>query len=271
MLRKDFSAVRIARSSARVLETAVGAGVAGPAATNGPRIVVMNHCSWWDPLVGLFLHQQFMPGRAALAPMDAAQLRRFNFFRKVGVFGIAPANPHALEQMIAYVEGEFSHRPNTTLYLTPQGEFADVRSPLRLRPGAAALAARLGVRSVVSVSAEYVFWNDRRPEILLRAAPVPRPPGASSTTGWMRAIAGAMQDNAAALAELAIARNPAAFQTLLGKGPAARIHPFYDLWLRARGQSGRVGPIGSVGSVAPPADGVPRRAARAPSRVERDT
>ncbi len=43
---------------------------------HGPLIVVLNHPSWWDPLVGLILSERF-PGRTHYAPIEAAALARY--------------------------------------------------------------------------------------------------------------------------------------------------------------------------------------------------
>src|SRR6187401_2988383 len=36
-----------------------------------PLVVYSNHASWWDPLVGLMLSRQLLPGKSVFAPMDA--------------------------------------------------------------------------------------------------------------------------------------------------------------------------------------------------------
>ena len=169
MLRKDFHSVRILAGSKQCL--------ANVGASADPAIVVGNHSAWWDPLVGLYLHGRFMPRHAALAPMDAAQLRRFFFFRRLGIFGIEPNSAESLQAMTGYVRGEFDRAPKTTLWITPQGEFADVRTPIRIRPGASVLAAQCSDRplSVISLAIEYVYWTDRRPELMLAVRPVPAP------------------------------------------------------------------------------------------------
>ena len=67
--------------------------------------------------------------------------------------------------MKRHVLERLERSPGTLLGLTPQGRFTDPREPIRLRPGAAAIAASCE-RSprVVVVSIEYVFWQDARPE-----------------------------------------------------------------------------------------------------------
>ena len=243
MFRSDFHSVRILSGTDRFL-TQLGE-------SSDPAIVVANHSAWWDPLLGLYLHDRFMAGRAALAPMDAAQLRRFSFFRRLGIFGIEPDSPHSLKAMTGYVRGEFERNPRSTVWITPQGEFADVRLPIRVRPGAAALAAQLSESRVdmVALAIEYVYWTDRRPELMLAVRPVERPKadeadgGRSSTPDWTRAIRDTMQANATALAEAVISRDDGRFDLLVGRSSeagTARVNPLYDVWLRATGRAGVV-------------------------------
>ena len=107
-----FHAVRIA--------TAPGLDPAGLADTATPLIVLLNHASWWDPLVAFHLARRFVPLRPALAPMDREQLERFGFFRRIGVFGIDPDDAESLVAMRDYVQAELTRDPATSIWLTPR-------------------------------------------------------------------------------------------------------------------------------------------------------
>jgi len=253
LVARSWHSVRLAEQGAELLDE-LGRHV-------GPAIVLMNHQSWWDPLVGLWIHGRFEPTRRAIGPMEATQLAKFGFFKRLGVFGIEPDAPGAIDAMTAHVSERFIQHPKTTLWLTPQGTFADVRTPIRLRPGAAAIAARAlpldtaaaaagephGGLLVLSVAMEYAFWLDRKPELLLRAARISAPTdeaGVRPTTGaWNRAMTAVMHANAAALAALVVARDPAALRCVGGKGARnANNSRVWDWWLRLRGGSGRIDP-----------------------------
>lgn len=199
-----------------------------------PILIAMNHQSWWDPMIGLALADTLWPARRGIAPMDATQLVKFPILRKIGIFGIHPDDPASMNAMGDFVAQRFAELPRPTLMLTPQGQFADLRAPLVIRPGTAALAARFTTCRVLSVSIEYHFWLDQKPEVLLRVQEVPRPEQ-SSTTSWHRALTQTMESNAAALASLVIARDPAPFTTLIG-GSSSGTSPFYNLWNRLRGR-----------------------------------
>ena len=94
-------------------------------------MVYLNHPSWWDPLVCLVLAHRCFPGRAAFAPMDAAQLERYRFFRKLGAFGVERGTRHGAAAFLR-IGTKVLARPGAMLWLTPQARFADARErPLR--------------------------------------------------------------------------------------------------------------------------------------------
>lgn len=231
LMRKRFNAVRLIRGDDAIL-TAL-------ADVDTPIVAAINHPAWWDPLTALVLSRRFMPERTPCAPMDAAQLRRFGLFRRLGVFGVEPDAPDALQRTVAHVAERFATDPRPVLWITPQGRFTDVREPIRLHPGAAAVAARHVECRVVAVAVEYTFWQDQRPEVLLCCTEVARPAAAATTSAWHRAVQGEMQANAERLATAACARDEGRFMTILG-GRSARIHPMYDAWLRLRGRHGAI-------------------------------
>lgn len=229
LIRRRFHALRVASSD--------GLDTAGLDETTTPLIVLLNHSSWWDPLVAFHLAREFLPNRPTLAPMDRDQLERFGFFRRIGVFGIDPDDPESLDAMRDYVLDELKRDPSSSIWLTPQGRFTDVREPIRIRPGAASIASALGSVRCVSVAIEYVFWQESRPEALIRMHDVEQPEQAT-TAGWQRAMTSAMQTNADALETLSRERDPERFESIVGD--RARTSPVYDLMLKLRGRSGEI-------------------------------
>lgn len=226
LFRGRFHSVRLAPGSAEAL--------VGVAACPGPALVAMNHASWWDPMVAVLLWRRFFPRRSNLSPMEAAQLRRFGFMRRLGIFGIDPDDPASLQAMGTHVARRLRELPRPVVILTPQGRFVDARLPVEPRPGAAALlSANAGMRAW-SVAIEYGFWSDAKPEVFVRAVPVTTPEDVR-VTGWQRALRDAMQANQCALTQAVQARDPAAFEVLVG-ATAARVHPVYDAWLSASGR-----------------------------------
>ncbi len=229
LVRKSFRALRIVReteSLARDLNR-----------DRTPVVVAMSHAGWWDPIIGMLLHDAYLPDRNGCAPMDAAQLEKFRFMRKLGIFGIDPDSAASLNAMLSYVDQWFHAHDRPAIWITPQGRFTDVREPIRLRPGAAALAAGHPEAKVLAVAAEYTFWQDQKPEVFVRFARCES--NRDTTSAWHRALTETMQENQARLAELVIRRDPHQFTPLIG-GESARINPIYDWWLRLRGRSGGI-------------------------------
>ena len=228
LFRARFHGVRLAKGSAAVL--------AQVAAHEGPALVALNHASWWDPMVAVLLWRRFFPMRSNLSPMEAGQLRRFAFMRRLGIFGIDPDDAASLRAMGRYLEGRLRALPRPVVMLTPQGRFVDVRLPVEPRPGAAALLASQPAMRAWSVAIEYGFWCDAKPEAFVRVMPVAAPDEAR-TTSWQRALQEAMRTNQEHLASLVSSREPSSFETLVGAG-AARVHPVYDAWLALTGRTG---------------------------------
>jgi hypothetical protein len=227
-VRGAFHTVRLAQGSREVLASV----------DRGERsaLVVLNHASWWDPILALIIAREFFPSRAPYGPMDRDELQRFGILKKVGIFGIDPDDAASLEAMRTYLVELAAREPRCALVLTPQGHFADVRDDVIPRPGAAAMAATLAPDRAVSIAIEYGFWVDQKPEIFVRAASIDCASG--GTLAWQRRITAAMRENQAALATIVRARDAAAFEPI-SRAFAAKTtgtNPMYDLWLRLTGR-----------------------------------
>jgi len=227
LLRRRFHAVRLRRGSEAALQ--------GLATHPGRALVAMNHSSWWDPMVAVALHHRFFPARGNLSPMDARELARFRFLRRLGIFGIDPDEPASLAALNAYVLRRLGEMERGTLIITPQGRFTDVRQPVVPRPGLASVAASLADVPAWSVAVEYGFWVGARPEVFISVQAI-ETPADPRRAGWHRALRTGMQANQDALAGAVTSRDPAAFTAIEG-GSRAHVHPVYDWWLRVRGKS----------------------------------
>jgi 1-acyl-sn-glycerol-3-phosphate acyltransferase len=240
MIRKSWHAVRLAGDTG-------DQALRDLATHTGPAIIAMNHHAWWDPMIGMWLAATYLPGRPGYAPMQADQLAKFAILKKLGVFGVDPDNPASLQAMVDYLRQRWAAEPSAALWITPQGQFCDIREPIRIRPGISAIAASLPVPPrVVSITSEMVFWTEKQPELLLRAVTID-PPALPTTAAWHRVITRAMQANADALATLARKRDPDAFTTIGGRN-ASSTNPFYDLWLKLTGRANTITPTHRGGS-----------------------
>lgn len=225
--RRHFTAVRVSR------------GGPPPASLERPLLIVSNHPSWWDPLLFMLAGPALLPGREGYGPMDAGQLARYPFFRRLGVFGIEGGTVAGARAFLNVGRAVLA-RPHAALWVTAQGRFSDPRvRPTRLRPGVARLLRSACEVAVVPLAIEYPFWNHRLPEALLRFGPplLVDDGRRCRTQEWRRLMEQALQRTQDALAAESVARDPSAFVDLVsGHGGTGGV---YDLWRRWRERGAR--------------------------------
>lgn len=219
-LRRHFHSLRISR-----------AGLP-PKVDGTPVIIYANHASWWDALVFLVLTAEFFPDSTAFAPMEAAMLAKYRFFRRLGFFGVEQHSRRGAAQFLRTAEAVLQS-PHSLLAITPQSRFADVRErPLHFEAGLGTLAARAGRAVFVPFAAEYVFWEERLPEILVRFGVATFTPSSSGLNRgakyWTALFEQKMVETQDALAMEVKRRDPADFQVLLRGG--AGQGGVYDWW-----------------------------------------
>lgn len=202
-----------------------------PCLTNQSTVIFLNHASWWDPLVCLFLAREFFPDRASFAPIDAAMLERYRFFKRLGFFGIEPGTVRGARSLFGTAEQLLGSSHNL-LWLTPQGRFADPRErPVELQSGLGALAARFPQAAFVPLAIEYPFWTESKSEILVAFGESITPSDAPNE--WTEVFAGQLEKTQAELATYSLGRNPHDWQ-LLNRGRSG-FAGIYGRWLRLRG------------------------------------
>lgn len=182
-------------------------------ASKGPLIVYGNHSSWWDPMLIVLLGDLLLPHRQHYAPMDARALEQYPILRKLGIFPVEMGSPRGAATFLRTAEAVL--RSDGVLWLTPQGRFADPRDlPLAFRPGLGALALRMPEVPLLPLAVEYTFWDERLPEALLHFGATAQIPADASTAVATRCLEDALAHAMYLLQQAAIARNPAAFQTV---------------------------------------------------------
>ena len=204
-----------------------------PALDGRPVVCVVNHPSWWDAALFIWLPGALF-GRRCFAPMEAAMVAHYPFFERIGAFPVATGSAAGAAGFLAAGERVLAE-PDALLLVNAQGRFTDVRArPVALSPGLAHLARRVPTAVFLPLAFEYVFWDERRPNALLRfGEPVPAAALAGLTAAEAsRRLAAALERTMDELAEAAIARDPAAFRTLLAG--RVGINPLYDAWRRFR-------------------------------------
>ncbi len=185
-------------------------------ALQGPLIIYANHSSWWDPMVSILLGELLLPARHHYAPMDAAALAKYPILRRLGIFPVEMQSPRGAAQFLRTSEAVLAN--GGILWITPQGRFADPRSPLEFKPGLGALATRVPGLTLQPLAIEYVFWDERLPETLLRFGDAVHMSSATHSEQATQALEKALAATMEALKTSAIARDPKAFDVLLQGG-----------------------------------------------------
>jgi 1-acyl-sn-glycerol-3-phosphate acyltransferase len=197
----------------------------------GPLVIYLNHPSWWDPIVCAELARRLLPGRKHRAPISTESLKRYRFFRHIGMFPVDQNSPRGAAQFLRGAQAILD--AGGVLWITAEGHFTDPRTrPTHLASGLGALLHRTENVTVIPLAVEYTFWNQRLPEVLLNVGePLFVVNGAerdmSSWTSMLEADLQAAQDD---LAAASLTRNPKSFTTLL-EGRRGMTGP-YGLWQR---------------------------------------
>ncbi len=217
-LRRSFHAVRVHNLALLQQQT------------TGPLVVYMNHSSWWDPMTAYLLSQQ-LPRRRHFAPMDAAALARYPILRRLGVFPIDLDSARGGVQFLRTAQAILA--AGGVLWVTPQGRFADVRDrPPALKSGLAALAARFPSTTFLPLAIEYLFWDERTPELLVSVGQPQRFRSAHPETIEAQLTA-ALDAAMADLASRARSRSESAFTHILLRGRVG-VGGFYGLGQQLR-------------------------------------
>jgi 1-acyl-sn-glycerol-3-phosphate acyltransferase len=202
-----------------------------PVDVRSPLIVAMNHPSWWDPLMA-FILTGLMGNRSHWGPIDLAGLRRYRFLGRAGLFGIELGTARGALQFLRTAKVILTD-PRATLWVMPQGRFADVRErPPRLRAGVGHVAHSLDSGAILPLAVEMTFWDERTPEALARfGEPIEIQGHRDFTTQeWTTAIAAALERTQDALAAESMKRDPNLFETIV-QGRAG-VGGVYDFWRR---------------------------------------
>ncbi len=231
-IQRHFHSVRVSREHVPSMD-----GACTP-------VIYLNHASWWDPLVLLLITNHFFPDRKFFAPMDEKALERYGFFRRIGCFGIELDSLRGARQFLSASLAALEI-PGGGLCITPQGRFADVRErPLHFGTGLGQLALRSPQAMFIPLALEYVFWEERLPEVLsrfgepisgaelLRSAQSEMGADSASASACTRLLEERLTQSQDALAADSISREATRFHNLLAGG--AGVGGVYDRWRRFR-------------------------------------
>jgi 1-acyl-sn-glycerol-3-phosphate acyltransferase len=201
-----------------------------------PLVIYLNHASWWDPLVCLRLSRSYFADRTSFAPIDAAALGRYRFFKSLGFYGVEQQSLRGARMFLRTSRAILRSERNM-IWLTPQGRFSDARErPLRLQRGIGALAAEFPEAAFVPLAIEYAFWTEPRPEILLSFGKcmIPADEPARGAGAWTDLLSASLESAQDDLAARSRRRDPAEW-LVLDRGTSG-VNAIYDgwRWLRSK-------------------------------------
>jgi 1-acyl-sn-glycerol-3-phosphate acyltransferase len=129
-------------------------------------LFLANHSCWWDLFLVHLLNETIPVNGYGM--MEHFNLIRFGFFRRIGAFSVDRTDPTSVRASLEYAVG-LLRRPRSGVWVFPQGkiETNEIR-PLVFQPGIRALVRKAGRVRVVPVAFRYDFWQDERPEALVR-------------------------------------------------------------------------------------------------------
>ena len=132
----------------------------------GGTLFLANHSCWWDLFLVHLLNESIPVDGYGM--MEHFNMVRFGFFRRIGAFSVDRTDPASVRASLEYAAG-LLRSPRAGVWIFPQGkiETNDIR-PLTFQPGIRALVRRAGRVRVVPVAFRYDFWQDERPEALVR-------------------------------------------------------------------------------------------------------
>jgi 1-acyl-sn-glycerol-3-phosphate acyltransferase len=155
LLKKHFYAIHIAGMENR--ETLDN---------SAPVIMYANHSNWWDGFIAYYLTNRYLQKDDYLM-MDIDQMRKYFFFKYIGVFSVNRKQPAEALRSINYAS-ELLKNSNKFMWIFPQGDMVPQdRRPLKFFSGITKLAEKTGSVNIVPVCFRYEYLMEQRPEVFI--------------------------------------------------------------------------------------------------------
>lgn len=132
-----------------------------------PTILYANHSNWWDGFIAFELTSKYL-GVDDYLMMDIEQMKKYRFFKYVGVFSVNRNDVREGVESINYA-AELLKNSGKYLWLFPQGlmQVQDYE-PIKFYSGVTRIAEKLGKVNLVPVSFRYEFIMEQRPEVFIK-------------------------------------------------------------------------------------------------------
>jgi 1-acyl-sn-glycerol-3-phosphate acyltransferase len=106
-----------------------------------PLLLIPNHSTWWDGFFVYLLNEEILKRDIYLMMLDR-QLAKYNFFARIGAFGITPGDKENVQESLNYTVG-LLQKKNVMITMFPQG----VLLPWGKRP----LNYKKGIESIIQL------------------------------------------------------------------------------------------------------------------------
>lgn len=197
---------------------------------NVPTIVILNHSSWWDAMVCLYLSRVLFK-REDYGVFAEEQLKRYGIFRYIGCFSVNRTSTKDFKHFLKYTI-ELLDQKSRMLWIFPQGELVsnDLR-PFDFKKGFAVIASKLQRVQILKLAISYDFWIDSRPEVVIDVISSETFSGSEIDPETYAAECGfEVGTSVAYLKELVIHRKYDALNPLFETNHGT--NPIYDAWRR---------------------------------------
>ena len=131
----------------------------------GPLVILVNHPTWWDPLICLHIAHALLPHRKHFAAIDKKMLDRYKVFKQLGFFGV---ESHSFSGARNFLEvgDQLLSQNDATIWITPQGVMTDNRAEIKFLPGVSTFLNHQQNISCVTLGIEYAYWFESTQEVL---------------------------------------------------------------------------------------------------------
>lgn len=182
---------------------------------SGPLLIVASHTSWWDAVMPILLSFDLC-NLDAYGVMEEAQLARYRFFRRLGMFSINPDDPRSAIESLRY-GSELLTGTNRVLWYFPQGEIVPSdRRPIEVRSGTGRLIDLTEGLTLLPVAFQYELLDNERPDIWTRiGAPVNVHAEPARSANRVSIVQNELTRTMNRVREDVIERNFGAYQTVL--------------------------------------------------------
>ena len=130
-------------------------------------IYFLNHTTWWDGLIPLFLNENVLKQKGR-AMMEDKQMLKYSFFKKIGAFSVHLDNPKSALVSLRYAVKSMQ-RPNAALFIYPEGEINTFSyNKPTFKQGLAWLTEQVPDADVVPVGIYMHCMYKSKPELVIR-------------------------------------------------------------------------------------------------------